>query len=145
VRAAVPEARLFLVGARPPADLQAWAIRDPSVVVSGFVADPTPYWRQSAVVIVPLHAGSGIRVKILEAWSRGMPVVSTAIGCEGLRAHHGENIWIADDPEGFARAVIAMLRDPGEARRIGEAGRETVRAFYDYRVAYRPLDAVYPP
>jgi glycosyltransferase involved in cell wall biosynthesis len=74
-----------------------------------------------------------------------MPVVSTAIGCEGLRAHHGENIWIADDPEGFARAVIAMLQDPGEARRIGEAGRETVRAFYDYRVAYRPLDAVYPP
>lgn len=144
VRAAVPEARLFLVGARPPADLQAWAIRDPSVVVSGFVADPTPYWRQSAVVIVPLHAGSGIRVKILEAWSRGMPVVSTAIGCEGLRAHHGENIWIADDPEGFARAVIAMLRDPGEARRIGEAGRETVRAFYDYRVAYRPLDTIYP-
>lgn len=145
VRAAEPEARLFLVGARPPADLRAWAARDPSVVVPGFVADPTPYWRQSAVVIVPLHAGSGIRVKILEAWSRGMPVVSTSIGCEGLIAHHGENIWIADDPEGFAQAVVAMLRCPEEARRIGEAGRETVRSLYDYRVACRPLDVVYPP
>ncbi len=144
VRSRVPEARLFLVGARPPRDLQAWAARDPSVVVPGFVADPVPYWRQSAVVIVPVRAGSGVRVKILEAWSRGVPIVSTAIGCEGLQAYHRENIWIADEPEEFAQAVSALLRDPHEARRLGEAGRATVRASYDYRTACRPLDEIYP-
>lgn len=144
VRSKEPEARLFLIGARPPRDLRAWAARDPSVVVPGFVADPTPYWRQSAALIVPVRAGSGVRVKILEAWSRGIPVVSTPIGCEGLKAQHGENIWIADDPVEFARAIVTLLRTPSEARRLGEAGRAIVQAYYDYRTACRPLDAIYP-
>ncbi|MCS7350353.1 MAG: glycosyltransferase [Anaerolineae bacterium] len=140
----IQDARLFLVGARPPRDLQAWATRDPSVVVTGFVADAVPYWRQSALMIAPLRAGSGVRVKILEAWSRGVPVVSTSIGCEGLRACHGENIWIADEPEEFARAIVTLLRDPMEAQRLGEAGSATVQTWYDYRVAYRVLDEIYP-
>lgn len=144
IRSKEPEARLFLIGARPPHDLQAWAARDPSVVVPGFVADPAPYWRQSALLIVPVHAGSGVRVKILEAWSRGVPVVSTSIGCEGLKAQHGENIWIADDPEEFAYAVVTLLRNPSEAHRLGEAGQRTIRSDYDYRIACRPLDIIYP-
>lgn len=144
VRAAEPSARLFLVGARPPQDLRAWAARDPSVVLPGFVADPTPYWQQSVLLIVPVRAGSGVRVKILEAWSRGVPVVSTSIGCEGLKARHGKNIWIADEPEEFARAIVTLLRDPREARRLGEAGLATVQTWYDYRIAYRALDEIYP-
>ncbi|HXF69747.1 MAG TPA: glycosyltransferase family 4 protein [Thermoflexus sp.] len=143
VRAAVSEARLFLIGARPPRDLQAMADRDPSIVVPGFVADPTPYWRQSAVLIVPVHAGSGVRVKILEAWSRGMPVVSTSIGCEGLRAHHGENLWVADSAEAFAAAILNLLQDPDLARRIAEGGRRTLQEHYDYRHALKPLEQVY--
>jgi len=85
-----------------------------------------------------------VRVKILEAWSRGVPVVSTSIGCEGLNAQHGENIWIADDPEEFARAIVTLLRTPSEARRLAEAGRATIHAYHDYRMACRPLDVIYP-
>ncbi len=144
VRSKEPEARLFLIGARPPRDLRSWAARDPSVVVPGFVADPTPYWQQSAALIVPVHAGSGVRVKILEAWSRGVPVVSTSIGCEGLKAQHGENLWIANSPEEFAHAIVTILRTPSEARRLSEAGKATIHAYYDYRMACRPLDVIYP-
>lgn len=143
VRSKEPEARLFLIGARPPPDLRAWASRDPSVVVPGFVADPILYWRQSAVLIVPVHAGSGVRVKILEAWSRGVPVVSTSIGCEGLEVRSGENLWVADSAETFAAAILNLLRDPDLARRIAERGRRTLQEHYDYHHALRPLEQVY--
>ncbi len=143
VRSAVPGARLFLIGARPPRDLRAMADRDPSIVVPGFVADPTPYWRQSAVLIVPVRAGSGVRVKILEAWSRGVPVVSTSIGCEGLEVRPGENLRVADSAEAFAAAISDLLRDPDLARRIAEEGRRTLQAHYDYRRALRPFEQVY--
>lgn len=144
LRALEPEVELFLIGSRPPADIRRWAARDPHLHVLGFVPDPTPYWRRSAMLIVPLHAGSGVRVKILEAWSRGMPVVSTPIGCEGLAARPGENLLVAEDAPAFLEAIRSLLRDPARAARIGEAGRQTVWALYDYRKACWPLDEVYP-
>ncbi|HEX9371404.1 MAG TPA: glycosyltransferase, partial [Roseiflexaceae bacterium] len=83
IRRAAPDAPFFVVGARPPAEVQALG-DDPTIAVTGYVDDPAPYLESSALMVVPLRAGGGMRVKILEALARGIPIVSTTIGAEGI-------------------------------------------------------------
>ena len=105
--------------------------------------DPQPYWARSRVFVVPLRAGGGMRVKILEAWARGVPVVSTTIGAEGLHYRAGHDILIADNPADFAAAVNAILADRALAQRLAAAGRATVEQHYDWRRVYPAWDAIY--
>jgi glycosyltransferase involved in cell wall biosynthesis len=84
-----------------------------------------------------------MRVKILEAFARGIPVVSTRIGVEGIDAHAEEHLLVADDPEEFAQAVIRVLQDRGLAARLASAGRTLVETRYDWRTALNGLDQVY--
>jgi glycosyltransferase involved in cell wall biosynthesis len=98
---------------------------------------------ESAVTIVPLLAAGGVRVKILEAWSKGIPVVSTTIGAEGLRAEHGRNLLIADSPADFAEAVIRVSDDPELARALIAGGLQTIRTHYDWRSVYSAWDEVH--
>jgi glycosyltransferase involved in cell wall biosynthesis len=103
------------------------------VRMTGYVPDVRPWVRDAACAIVPLRAGTGTRIKILEAWGLGKAVVSTAIGCEGLAAVDGENILIRDDPRAFAHAVVELERDAELRRRLGESARRTVEGKYDWR------------
>ena len=145
VRREAPQTRFYVVGSRPPGQISRLASRDSGVVVTGYVADLEPVFRQSAVVVVPVHSGSGMRVKILEAFARGVPVVSTSVGVEGIDARDGEHLLVADEPAEFARAVIRLLAEPAEAARLARAGRELVEARYDWRTALSGLDRVYGP
>ena len=99
--------------------------------------------RQAACHVVPLRAGGGTRLKILNSWAMGKPVVSTSIGCEGLAAVDGENILIRDDPKEFARAVEAVLDDGEFGRRLGERGRATAQRHYSWDVIGRELVETY--
>ena len=107
--------------------------------VSGYVHDVRPGMRDAACHIVPLRAGGGTRLKILNSWAMGKPVVSTSIGCEGLEAVDGRNILIRDDPREFASAMLAVLDDDAFARRLGEAGRATAERLYSWDVIGRDL------
>jgi len=141
VSGAVPDARFTVIGRDPPAVL---GKSDPdSIEIAGYVADPDRYLRETAVFVVPLLAGGGMRVKILEAWAKGLPVVSTTIGAEGLRVADGENILLADRPAEFARHVIRLLQDPEFAAGLARQGRRTVEAHYDWREVYPAWDEVY--
>lgn len=144
IRAFHPMARLLAVGRQPPDALQAGS-RQEYVEAPGYVYDPQPYWNRSQVFVVPLRAGGGMRVKILDAWARGVPVVATTIGAEGLQYRPGEDILIADTPEAFAAAVITILTEPGLARRLAAGGRETVEQHYDWRKVYQAWDEIYAP
>src|SRR4029079_7878484 len=95
-----------------------------------------PYGAKSQVFVVPLLAGGGMRVKILDAWARGLPVVSTTIGAEGLDARDGDNLLLADTTAAFAEAVNRVLGDAALAARLSEAGRRTVGTQYDWRAIY---------
>ncbi len=139
-----PTTDFLVVGARPAKALLALGHRNPSVRVLGYVADTRPYLAASAVFVVPLRAGGGMRVKILDAWARGIPIVSTTIGCEGIEVCDGENILIADTPRDFADAVARVMQDRALAQRLADNGRQWLEAKYDWRVEYRKLDAVYP-
>lgn len=143
VRQRVPDVRCTLIGARPPASITERAQSDPSLTVTGYVEDPLPYLAQASMMVVPLQAGGGMRVKILNALSQGIPMVSTTVGCEGIAVTHGRDILIADTPADFAEATIRLLTDAELNQRITEQGRRTVVETYDYRQACRPLDAIY--
>jgi glycosyltransferase involved in cell wall biosynthesis len=138
VRAQVPDALLTIIGKSPPAGLDGEGVE-----VTGYASDLTPYLAETGAFVVPLHAGGGMRVKILDAWSWGLPVVSTTIGAEGIATRHWENILIADDAYTFGQAVVRLLRDPELARRLGCNGRQTIEEAYDWRITYGAWDEVY--
>jgi polysaccharide biosynthesis protein PslH len=113
------------------------------IAVTGYVADPQRYLAETAVFIVPLRSGAGMRVKILDAWCWGLPVVSTTVGAEGMRALQDENLLLADDEEGFADAVLRVFHDGRTARRLADGGRATVERHYDWQQVYKAWDQVY--
>lgn len=137
----VPDAVLTVIGRDPPPELAA-APRE-HLDITGYVDDPTPYLRDTAAFIVPLHAGGGMRVKIVDAWAWGVPVVSTTIGAEGLAYRAGENLLIEDSETGFAAAVVRLLQDVELQRRLAAAGRQTAEQHYDWHTVYPAWDQVY--
>jgi polysaccharide biosynthesis protein PslH len=100
--------------------------------LTGYVADIRPHVHRAACYIVPIRVGGGTRIKILDAWAMGKAVVSTSIGCEGLRAEDGRNILIRDDPDEFADAVSTVLGDADLRKRLGEEARRTAVEDYSW-------------
>lgn len=137
VRAQVPAATFTAIGKNPP------PITGEGLLLPGYVEDVSRAWAESRVFVVPLRAGGGMRVKIVEAWARGLPVVSTSIGAEGLEYVDGDNILIADTAEALAKAVYKVLSDNDLAKHLSQRGRETALTTYDWRKAYAAWDEVY--
>ncbi|MBC8143219.1 MAG: glycosyltransferase [Armatimonadetes bacterium] len=143
VRHAKPDARFVIVGAKPTPEIVALGQRDAGVVVTGTVPDVRPFAATCGVFIVPLRSGSGMRVKILNALSMGLPVVSTTVGAEGIGVTHGTNILLADTPRVFADAVLQVLNDRALADRLGANGRRLMEERYGWNAVGRQLFAVY--
>ncbi len=141
VQTQVPTAMLTVIGKNPPAALQ--TTRVPNLQITGYVADPTPLLAETAAFIVPLQAGGGMRVKILDAWSWGVPIVSTTTGAEGITICPGKNILIADTAAAFAQAIIHLLQQPAQANAIAQAGRDWVESHYDWQRIYPAWDDLY--
>ena len=144
VRKQLGDVLFHIVGSRPPRQIARLASPGSGIVVTGYLADLAPVLRRGGVWVVPVRSGSGMRVKILEAFARGIPVVSTGVGVEGIHADAGKHLLLADDAKGFARAVVRILTDPVEAARLAHAGRKLVEDYYDWRSALSPLDEIYP-
>ena len=143
VREEKPDARLMVVGAKPTDAIIALGQRGSGVVVTGTVPDVRPFADTCGVFVVPLRSGSGMRVKILNALSMGLPVVSTTVGAEGIAVTHGENILLADTPRAFADAVLRVLNDRAFAERLGANGRRLMEAQYGWNAVGRQLWAAY--
>lgn len=144
VRRKLPGVSFQIVGSRPPPRITNLATESSGIDVTGYIADLSPILHRSGVVVVPVQSGSGMRVKILEAFARGIPVVSTAIGVEGIDAIAGEHLLVADDAQDFADAVIQVLQNPSLADRLARSARALVESRYDWQTALRGLDAIYP-
>ncbi len=141
----VPQARFSIIGKNPPAEIQELPEKQPSITVTGFVREPSPYLERAAAFIVPLLSGSGMRVKILDAWRWGVPVVSTSIGAEGIDLRDGENISIADTPQAFGRCVVRLLQQKELRQSMRQNGRRWVETHYDWQTIYPAWEAVYGP
>ena len=130
VREARPDATLTSVG-RDDSAVAAECRAAPGVQLAGWVPDIDPFVQGSRLLVVPMRAGSGMRVKILEAMARGLPVVSTTVGCEGIGVVSGQHLLVADTPDSFADAVLRVLADDGLAGSLAVQARALVLARYD--------------
>ena len=113
---------------------------DPRIEVSGEVEDAVRELARAQVAVVPLLAGSGTRLKILEAWAAGTAVVSTSVGAEGLPVRDGEQILLADGPAAFAEAVSRLLACREMRDRVGKAGRLLMEKEFTWEIAWQNLD-----
>lgn len=140
VRAAVPGTTFLVVGRHDGAldDL-----RDvPGVVLHGEAADLDPIFAATRVVVVPLRAGSGTRLKVLEAFARRLPVVATPLGCEGIDAHDGVEVLLGRSAEEIAAACVRVLTEPAVATAVADAGYELWQRSYQWPDIQRTIAEV---
>lgn len=133
VRLEKPDARLTVVGAKAGEQVRRFHGHDGITVVGG-VPDLRPYYHAHRALVAPIRAGSGTRLKILEAFASGLPVVSTALGAEGIRCRDGVHLMLRDSAVGFADAVLQVLTDDDLAARLGDAGMSLAREHYDWQI-----------
>jgi glycosyltransferase involved in cell wall biosynthesis len=143
VKKRVPEAQFHVIGARPPKQVRNLAQKEPGIRAIGYAKELHPYVEDSALMVVPLRSGGGMRWKILNAFVQGIPVVSTAIGCEGFDLLPGKHLLVADEPRDFAEAVCHLLQDSAFAQELADNARSLVERKYDWRIVYRHLDEIY--
>lgn len=141
IKKVVPEATVYLVGQNPPRSVRALA--GDGVVVTGFVPDIRAEYLKSAVAVSPVRFGAGTLNKILEPIALGIPVVTTSTGVAGLGLNPGEDILVADDSEGFARHVAALLTNPPLRASLTAGATEKVRSRFGWDQIARTLENVY--
>lgn len=139
---AEPEAKLLVIGSDPP-PAHTIPTFDGSVEMLGYVADIKQPLLDYAVFVCPILSGSGMRVKLLEAFAAGIPTVSTRIGAEGLGDQDGEYCCLADRPEDFAARILALFQDPEEAAAMAGRARVFVTEHRDMVKMTRELERVY--
>jgi glycosyltransferase involved in cell wall biosynthesis len=132
VRQRVPEVTLTVVGRNPFPSLVEQSRRDPAITVTGRVDDVRPFMERAAAYVVPIRVGGGTRLKIYEAMAMELPVVSTAVGAEGLPVSDGEHLLLADAPAEFADALVSVLTDDALARALAARAAGLVRERYGW-------------
>lgn len=135
LRQAGADLQLAIVGRDPTLAMQQVAANDPAVTVTGAVDSILPYLAQQSIAVMPITIGSGTRLKILEAFAAGCPIVSTAKGAEGIATQHKKNILIAESDTEFVSAILQLVKDPAFRSSLGQKGFETVSAGYSWEAA----------
>lgn len=128
----IPDVHLVITGAFP-ADAQKQFATNPRVQLTGFVSDIRTVLSTAIICAVPLKTGGGTRLKILEAWAAGIPVVSTKIGAIGLAgSENGKHLLLADIPETFAQACTQLLMQPDLRQQIATSARRLAEERYNW-------------
>lgn len=140
LRKLYPDSRLLLVGRNPTQLMQAAAKREPSIIVTGSVADVRPYLAAASVMVVPLLQGGGTRLKILEAFAAGCPVVSTAKGAEGIKARDGEHLLIRNEVEELVAGVCQLWSNRSLREKLASSAYELVQAKYSWQAVGRKIE-----
>lgn len=143
IRARLPDATFEIAGVglkegAPPPD--AWQV--PGVTTVGFLADLEPLYARSTAMLSPVFGGSGVRMKLLEGFRAGMPVVTTPDGAFGLPIEDGAAALIASDPEGFADRVVRLAGDPSLGERLRDGGYAFLEAHHSLAAAQRVMRKV---
>jgi glycosyltransferase involved in cell wall biosynthesis len=137
VRAALPQARLHVFG------LGLTQRPSPAVEFHQAPADSRDAFAPGAFLLVPVHLTSGVRMKILESWARGLPVVATSAAVAGLQVDDGRHLFVADDPSRFTEALARLHAEPALGPSLTAAGRAVLRTRHDPAVVAAALAAVY--
>jgi glycosyltransferase involved in cell wall biosynthesis len=139
----LPQVTLTIIGSHMTDRVNALA--SPSIRPLGFVADADAEFARHRVFVAPLRYGAGMKGKIGHSMSCGLPVVTTAVGAEGLDLVDGEHALIADRPEEFARAVVRAYSNPRLWKRLSTRGRAHIASRFSERATRQRLRAIFPP
>lgn len=142
VKKKIANCKFFIVGKGPKQPILDLS-DDEHVIVTGYVDDIRSFYQSSDISVVPLRAGGGSRLKILEAMALGRPVVSTSIGCEGLEVIAGQHLLVADDPEDFAKKTVQLLTDEALYDHLVREARKLVETQYSWDSVAENLVNVY--
>jgi len=142
VRAKRPDAELVIAGRGSRKHLEQFSGPTNGVSAAGFVEDLTPLFRQATLFVAPLPEGGGIKIKILEAMARGIPVVTTPVGAEGISCDHDDAMIITDAVHGFAEAIIQALDDPDSNKRALRA-RQLMEKKFGWKAIAERLVCIY--
>ena len=133
----LPEAKLHIIGSKIPESIQLLASEH--IITHGYVERIEPFLESCVLSVAPLRYGAGVKGKITQSMSFGVPVVSTTIGAEGMHLTHGENILVADAPRQFAQLVIRLHRDAVLWERLSENGLKHIQKHFSFATAKRDL------
>jgi sugar transferase (PEP-CTERM/EpsH1 system associated) len=131
LRKIIPGVKICLAGTDPHSDVSALA--GPNVVVTGYVKDLRTYLSGSKLFVAPLFSGSGLQNKLLEAMAAGLPVITTSLAAQALKATSGKDLLICDEESQFAEAISLLLADKEKAASIGTAGRRFVKENFSWK------------
>ena len=131
VRSQLPEATLSIVGKSPTAQVQELG-KLPGVTVTGTVPSIQPYMQKAAVQAIPMDSGGGTRLKVLESFASGVPVVSTPVGIEGVDAVHREHAWICEKSQ-MANAIVELCRSPSRLDGLAKKAKNLASEKYDWK------------
>jgi len=125
-----PSLKFYIAGRNVPAWIES-RFKSDYVIFLGEVEDAYTFMNSKAIMIVPLHSGTGMRIKIIEGMALGKAIVSTSVGCEGIPAIDHENILIADKPQDFIASIDALLSDKSLFERLCKNSVDFIRAKFD--------------
>ncbi len=135
-----PDARLLLVGYDPPSRVLSLANR--KVTVTGHVPSIEPYMGSARVFLAALRYGAGVKGKTVQALQRGVPVVATPIGAEGIGIEPDRDALIANDAQGLAEAVLSLLSDPAKCAALSRSGADLVRGRFSRRSSRLAIESL---
>ena len=135
-----PDCRLLLVGRNPTQKMLEASKKDSGIIVTGTVSDVRPYLAAASVMVVPLLKGGGTRLKILEAFAAGCPVVSTAKGAEGIKAKDGEHLLIRDSFEAIVHGISQIWSDSLLGKKLAYSAYDLVKQEYSWEAVVQRVE-----
>ena len=141
VQARVPQARLYLVGGNPPPQLLALA--SDAITITGRVPDVRAYFEYAMIMVCPLHLGAGIKNKVLEALSMGVPVVATPLSCDGIPVMDGQHIILGETDEDLVKGIFRLLSDARLRMALRRSGRQLVEEHFTWQRVADQYETLY--
>ncbi len=142
VKKIYPDSRLLLVGRNPTNKMLEAGKKDSGIIVTGSVPDVLPYLAASSVMVVPLIKGGGTRLKILEAFAAGCPIVSTSKGVEGIKAKDGEHLLIRDSIEEIVDGISQIWSDSALSNKLANSAYDLVKKEYSWESVGKIVEQV---
>lgn len=135
-----PTVTVYVIGMNADSRLLKKSDHDKNIVFTGFIEDAEEYYIKSRVSFIPLKFGSGMKVKVLESMYRGMPMVLTSIGAEGIALRSGEDAFIADEPQVFAEKVNQLLEDEIVWKKFRNNSRNIAEEKYTWSSLFKEMN-----
>jgi len=140
IKEKIPDVKFIIVGSNPTEKIIRLSSLD--ILVTGFVEDIAKYFQDNKVFVAPLRYGAGFKIKIAQALSYGIPVITTSIGAEGMGLKNRESALIGDTPEEFARDVIDVYTNEELWTKLSHNGVEHVKNNYTFDVARKKIEEI---